>query len=199
MKNSFREALAHRRSHYAITNSSPISDDVIIDIVESSIRNVPSAFNSQSSRAVVLLGHNHLKLWDIVIASLEKIVPAETIESTRTRIASFAAGYATVLFFEDQSVIKTLQASFPLYAENFPVWSEQCSGMNQLAVWTMLDEQGLGVSLQHYNPLIDDLVHQEWKLPQEWKLRAQMPMGLPVDTPQEKTFQPITDRVKVFK
>ena len=30
------------------------------------------------------------------------------------------------------------------------------AGMLQLAVWTALAEKGLGASLQHYNPLIDD-------------------------------------------
>lgn len=199
MINSFRDALEHRRSYYAISNSSPVSDDVIEDIVKFAIRNVPSAFNSQSSRAVVLFAGNHTKLWNIVMTSLEKIVSAEAFENTRVKIDSFAAGYATVLFFEDQSVVESLQASYPLYAANFPIWSEQSSAMNQLSVWTMLEDQGLGASLQHYNALIDESVRQEWNLPKQWKLIAQMPMGLPVAEPKEKSFQPIEDRVKVFK
>lgn len=199
MINSFRDALEHRRSYYAISNSSPVSDDVIEDIVKFAIRNVPSAFNSQSSRAVVLFAGNHTKLWNIVMTSLEKIVSAEAFENTRVKIDSFAAGYATVLFFEDQNVVESLQASYPLYAANFPIWSEQSSAMNQLSVWTMLEDQGLGASLQHYNALIDESVRQEWNLPKQWKLIAQMPMGLPVAEPKEKSFQPIEDRVKVFK
>lgn len=199
MNNSFRDALEHRRSYYAISNSSPVSDDVIEDIVEFAIRNVPSAFNSQSGRAVILFGDNHIKLWNIAMDELEKIVPAETFANTRIKIDSFAAGYATVLFFEDQSVVESLQASYPLYAANFPIWSEQSSAMNQLSVWTMLEQQGLGASLQHYNSLIDESVRQEWNLPKQWKLIAQMPMGLPVALPQEKSFLPIEDRVKVFK
>ena len=33
---------------------------------------------------------------------------------------SFACGYGTVLFFEDQTVVKGLQEAFPSYQENFP-------------------------------------------------------------------------------
>ena len=44
---------------------------------------------------------------------------------------SFAAGYGTVLFFEDTNVVRDLQQKFPGYAGNFPVWSEQTSAMHR--------------------------------------------------------------------
>jgi hypothetical protein len=103
------------------------------------------------------------------------------------------------LFFEDQAVVKNLQENFALYAENFPVWSNQSSGILQFVVWTALSEAGLGASLQHYNPLIDDKVKEAWSIPQEWKLIAQMPFGKTVTPAGEKQFQPVEDRVKVFK
>lgn len=199
METGFKDALAHRRSYYSISNSSPVSEQVIEDIVKFSLLNVPSAFNSQSSRAVVLFAENHAKLWDIVLSALEKVTPTEAFDGTRKKIGSFAAGYATVLFFEDQGVVESLQASFPLYAATFPLWSEQCSAMNQLAVWTMLEDVGLGASLQHYNPLIGRAVTKEWNLPEKWKLIAQMPMGKPTAAPAEKSFLPIEDRVKIFR
>ena len=71
---------------------------------------------------------------------------------------SFKAGYGTVLFLEDEAVVKSLQEQFAAYAENFPIWSNQASGMHQLVVWAALEAEGLGASLQHYNPLIDDEV-----------------------------------------
>ena len=46
--------------------------------------------------------------------------------------------------------------------------------MHQLAVWTMLEDEGMGASLQHYNPLIDDEVRKVWNLSDDWKLIAQM-------------------------
>jgi Predicted oxidoreductase related to nitroreductase len=36
---------------------------------------------------------------------------------------SFLAGYGTVLFFEDMSVVKGLQGNMPSYSEKFAQWS----------------------------------------------------------------------------
>ena len=56
-------------------------------------------------------------------------------------------------------------------------WGYGVIGGAQQAVWTALAEQGIGASLQHYNPLIDDDIKKEFDLPAEWTLRAQMPFG----------------------
>jgi hypothetical protein len=146
------------------------------------------------------LGENHKKLWQITKDALKKIVPAESFAATESKIeGAFASGYGSVLFFEDQSVVKGLQDAFPSYADNFPVWSQHTSGMHQLGVWTLLEEAGFGASLQHYNPLIDQAVQEEWNLPSSWKLIAEMPFGVPVQKPGEKEFKPLTDRFKVYK
>lgn len=161
---------------------------------------MPSAFNSQSTRVVLLLGKSHKKLWNIVKDALRKIVPGEAFAKTEEKIDnSFACGYGTVLFFEDQKVVKGLQEAFPSYQENFPGWSLQTSAMHQLAVWVMLEDVGFGASLQHYNPLIDDEVRRAWNLPAHWHLIAEMPFGVPVNKPGEKEFQPLEERIKVFK
>ncbi|WP_339315579.1 nitroreductase family protein [Paenibacillus sp. FSL R10-2734] len=199
MSNNFFEAVKGRRSIYAISKESTVTDAQIIEIVEQAVLHSPTSFNSQSSRAVVLLGEQHDKLWDITTETLRKVVPAEQFEGTAQKLASFKAGYGSVLFFEDQAVVKNLQENFALYAENFPVWANQSSGILQFVVWTALSEVGLGASLQHYNPLIDDEVKEAWGIPQEWKLIAQLPFGKTVTPAGEKQFQPVEDRVKVFK
>ncbi len=61
-----------------------------------------------------------------------------------------------MLFYEDQAVVAGMQEQFALYADNFPVWSEQAGGMAQFAVWLALTEAGVGASLQHYNPVADE-------------------------------------------
>lgn len=200
MEKSFMEALKHRRTYYAITNQSPISNKQIEKLVDFAVTHVPSAFNSQSTRVVLLLGENHRKLWQIVKDTLRKIVPAEAFKATEAKIdCSFACGYGTVLFFEDQTVVKGLQDMFSAYKDNFPVWSSQTSAMHQLAIWTLLEDAGLGASLQHYNPLIDEEVRRTWNLPESWSLIAEMPFGLPVSEPGEKEYKPLVDRVKVFE
>ena len=41
MEKSFKEALKHRRTYYAITNQSPISDKEIEEIIDFAVTNVP--------------------------------------------------------------------------------------------------------------------------------------------------------------
>ena len=162
MTRDFKEALRHRRTYYHITNSSPISDEQIKEIIDFAVMNVPSAFNSQSTRIVLLLGKNHKKLWEITKETLKRLVSAEVFKGTEAKIdGSLAAGYGTILFFEDKTVVEQLQDSFPTYYDKFPVWAQQTSAMHQLAIWTMLEDAGLGVSLQHYNPLIDETVYAD--------------------------------------
>jgi predicted oxidoreductase (fatty acid repression mutant protein) len=199
MSKNFLEVVKERRSIYSLSKETPISDAQIKEIVEAAVLHSPTSFNSQSSRAVVLLGDKHDKLWDITAETLRKIVPTEQFEGTAQKLASFKAGYGSVLFFEDQTVVKSLQENFALYADNFPVWSNQSSGILQFVVWTAFAEAGLGASLQHYNPLIDDEVKTSFDIPAEWKLIAQMPFGKIATAPGEKEFQPIEDRVKVLK
>ena len=201
MSTDFSTALKNRRSHYAISKDSVISDERIQEIVNEAVKHTPSAFNSQSARVVVLLGEQHDKLWKLTEGILREVVGGseEQFASTAQKMAAFGAGYGTVLFFEDSSVVANLQENFALYADNFPIWSLQSSGMVQFVVWTALEAEGLGASLQHYNPLIDEKVRNEWNLPESWKLLAQMPFGKPTAQPGEKEFQPLEDRVKFFK
>lgn len=195
---NFKDAYEKRRSIYAISKESPISQEEIVKLVEHAVKYVPSSFNSQSARAVVLFNENHDKLWEITRETLRKIVPAENFSSTSDKIDSFKNGFGTILFFEDTEVVEGLQRQFELYKDNFPVWSLQSSGMLQFTVWTSLSEAGLGASLQHYNPLIDDEVKKQWKLPEQWKLLAQMPFGKPLAPAAEKEFAPLDNRVKSF-
>jgi predicted oxidoreductase (fatty acid repression mutant protein) len=200
MEKTLKEALKNRRTYYAITNQSPVSDKEIEEVIEFAVKHIPSAFNSQSTRVVLLLGEHHKKLWNLTKDILRKIVPVEAFKSTEAKInGAFLAGYGSVLFFEDQDVVKGLQNAFPSYADNFPVWSQQTSAMHQLAVWTMLEDKGFGVNLQHYNPLIDEAVAKEWEIPSNWKLIAEMPFGMPAGQPGEKEFKPLEERIKIFK
>lgn len=195
----FYTAFKERRSYYGINKEITISEDRIKEMVEFAVKYTPSAFNSQTARLVVLTEKAHDKLWDITTETLRKVVGDGDFTGTQQKMDSFKAGYGTVLFFEDESIVKSLQEQFPLYADNFPVWSQQGSGMHQYLVWTAFEAEGLGASLQHYNPLIDDEVKQEWNIPKNWKLIAQMPFGNPVSTPGEKEYKPVEDRVKFIK
>jgi len=193
------EAIKNRRSYYNISKESFLKDNELENLLKDAVKYTPSAFNSQSSRVVLLLNDNHNKFWNIVMEELRKRVPADKFSATETKINSFAAGYGTVLFYEDQAIVKGLQEQFPLYAENFGIWSNHSAGMLQHVVWVGLEEAGLGASLQHYNPIIDEEVRKEFNFPESWKLIAQMPFGNPTAQPDPAEYEDIEKRIKVFK
>lgn len=83
MEKSFSEALKQRRTYYSITNQSPIPDQEIECIINMTVLHVPSAFNSQSTRVVLLLGESHKKLWQIVKDALNILVLRNAFEKTR--------------------------------------------------------------------------------------------------------------------
>ena len=159
---------------------------------------MPTPFNSQSTRLVLLLRGQHLAFWDIVEATLKAKVPEAQFPVTQQKLhRSFRGGYGTILFYEDSKKIEDLRRAAPLYAEKFETWAEHSSAMMQFAVWTALEDMGYGASLQHYNPIIDKAVAQRWLIDPNWRLIAQMPFGTPLDTPtpRKSTSTPHSRRI----
>jgi predicted oxidoreductase (fatty acid repression mutant protein) len=199
MSNAFLDTIKTRRTIYALGDKLSLSEDQISTLITEAVKQSPSAFNSQSSRVVILFGAQHKKVWDIVKQTLKKIVPEAAFATTEKKIDSFGAGAGTVLFFEDMQVIEELQKKFASYADNFPIWSEHSTGIAQFAVWSALAQEQIGASLQHYNPLIDNEIKARWELPETWKLRAQMPFGSIEQSAGEKVYIADADRFRIFK
>ncbi|NBI06975.1 nitroreductase family protein [Senegalia massiliensis] len=195
---NFYDAMKERRSIYNISDSSPISDEKIKEIIEESVKHTPTAFNSQSGRVILLLNDKHKRFWDITEDALRKVVPEGQFEPTEQKIESFRKGYGTILFFEDQDTVESLKEQFPLYKESFPIYSLESSGMLQYNIWTGLAINGLGASLQHYTELIEEDVKSEWNIDKSWKLLAQLPFGKKEEDAGEKEFLPLDKRVKIL-
>ena len=195
---SFLGHIKQRRTIYAVGKNVALTPEQIESVIKEAVNHSPSAFNSQTSRIVTLFGESHLQFWNVVRETLRKIVPDAAFEGTNAKINSFAAGYGTVLFYEDQDVVKSVQEQFALYADNFPVWSEHSSAIAQFAVWTALSEQNIGASLQHYNPIVDAEIAEIFDIPANWKLRAQLVFGSIEAPAGEKTFMAEADRFKTF-
>lgn len=191
-------ALRERRSIYSLSKSATISNDRIQEIIENVIQYTPSAFNSQSTRIVLLLGEHHDELWSITTEVLRAVVPEGEFEPTQQKMNNFKNAYGTVLFFEDEAVVEDLQLQFASYQDRFPVWSQHTNAMHQLMIWMALESEGMGANLQHYNPIIDERVKAEWKISEAWKLVAQMPFGKPTAGAGEKDIKPIYNRMLVF-
>ncbi len=195
---TFTDTLKNRRSIYHLERNVSLSNEELTTLIKEAIKESPTAFNAQSTRAVILFGDAHEKLWEITEEALRPLTPAEAFPNTQNKLAGFKNGYGTVLFFKDTDVVKGLQEQFELYADNFPDWSEQSNGIATANTWVALVDKGLGANLQHYNPVIDEAVAKEWNIPSNWKLRSQLVFGSPETPAGEKEYMNDADRFRVF-
>jgi hypothetical protein len=199
VSNTIIDSLKMRRSRYDLSKKTTLNEQQLQAILEGALLHTPTAYNSQSGRLILLLKEQHDALWDIVLAALKPLVGPKEWAKTEAKVNAFKQAYGTILFFEEEAIVKQLQEQFPLYKENFALWSMQSAGMLNLVVWTALAEAGMGASLQHYNPLIDEAVKAKFNLPATWRLIAQMPFGVPTSDPDEKEFDPINERYRILK
>ncbi len=192
----FIDAVKSRHSEYVLDDKVEVSQEEILSVIRDVATAVPSAYNCQSARAFVLFGEDHKKLWSIVMESLRrKINNPERFKSTEEKIESFAAAAGTVLYYEIDAVTEGLVSTYPSYAKHFPNWAEQGNAILQFAVWTALRDIGLGASVQHYNPLIDDEVREVFGIPEGYRLIAQMPFGRIAGASPMKERLPATETV----
>ena len=69
--------------------------------------------------------------------------------------------------------------------------------MLQFMIWSALAEKNIGASLQHYNPLIDNIIKKEFKINPEWKFVAQMPFGGIIETPSPHEVKRSKERLVI--
>ena len=196
---SFQEAVKGRRSIYKLGREIPVLQSEIIAAVERMTKDIPTPFNMQSARIVVTMLDHHENVWHITKSALKSILPPLKFAETEAKLNGFEAAYGTILFFESSNMIKAMQDQFPTYRDNFPGWAMQANGMLQFAIWTALEDMGLGVNLQHYNPLIDEDIKKIFDLPDSWDLVAQMVFGEKLEDPAPVPKIPTGSRVKIFR
>lgn len=206
---SFVAATKARRSKRALEATSPVPDKDIISLVQTTLLDVPSAFNSQTTRISVLLHNDHKRLWEITGEALlaeigDKLYNTRNgqMPSTKEKIENFKKAYGSILFWDDLQAIRKFTDEAPaIYKDKCEEWAIQSNGMHQYHIWTALATYGLGANLQHYNPLIDERVRKSWNLPKEWALKAQMVFGTPVvgaPLPDKVQKLPVDQRLDVF-
>ena len=94
---SVGEAFKNRGSLHTLSDDVDISDARVEEIVRDGILHSPSAFNSQSGRAVILLKEEHKKFWDMALGAAKGAVPPQVFEMVfGPRIKLFRAAYGTV-------------------------------------------------------------------------------------------------------
>lgn len=198
-ESTFVQKLQQRRSIYDLGRKVHYSQGYLAQLIFEAVRACPSAYNSQSTRIVVLFGDSHLKFWQIAQDIQRQLMPAHVFEGELVKIKQCSAALGTILFFEDQKVIKDLQKQKPLYANEFQAWAEQTSGMAQFSAWVALSEAGLGASLQHYNPIVDHAVAEYFSIEKHWIMRSQLVFGS-IEKDADEKQDPLIDeeRFKIY-
>ena len=184
------KAIATRRTIYQLKPELP-SSVTIADIqatIQEIIKETPSAFNSQPSRALILTGETHKKVWDHVTKSMPNDDARKRPQSVRDE------AYGSVIFFTDDKTTEKLKADFPNWAPAFDIFAAHNSGAAQILSWIALENLGLGAHLQHYNELVEAALQE--KIPSNWSIVAQLCFGKPAGPAHEKTY--IDNEVKVF-
>jgi hypothetical protein len=96
------ELAKNRRTYYQLGKNSPVPDSKVEELVQNAILHIPSSFNTQSARLIVLLREEHDKLWDIVISAFGELVKTGAIpeelwkNQTKPKLEGFKAAYGTV-------------------------------------------------------------------------------------------------------
>ncbi|CCE62145.1 hypothetical protein TPHA_0B04760 [Tetrapisispora phaffii CBS 4417] len=185
------KAVSSRRTIYNLKQTLPagVTVEKIQEIVQSIVKDVPTAFNSQSTRAIILTGAAHKKAWESVVAAMPNDDAKKRPASARDE------AFGSIIFMTDSKTIQGLQEKFPAYSAMFPHFADQANGAAQISTWTALHQLNLGCNLQHYNTMIREALPAD--VPKEWEVAAQLVFGSVGAPAGEKTF--IENPVKVYK
>ncbi|MBQ5951909.1 MAG: nitroreductase family protein [Lachnospiraceae bacterium] len=187
---SIIESLEKRRTRYSLTKDLPVPEEKVLETIKRVAELSPDAFDCRSGRLIVLLGEENDRFWDMVIGTFDPPI-------ADYKQACFRGSYGTILYFYENDVVEALENKFELFRPYFQGWAMQASAMVQMNIWSALADLGVGASLHHYNPVIDDAVKEMYGLPASWKFIAQMPFGGLADDPRVKDPDDIEARVFV--
>ena len=196
---NYIDIIKQRRSVYDLHKHLPISENKLMRILEDVITESPTAFNMQSSHVIVLMDGQHERLWNIVTKTLKDIVPSNEFEPTQKKMDMFSNAKGTILFFENTQIIEQLKLDYPLYKDQFDNFALRGMGILQGNIWNALAEVEIGASLQHYNPLIDEAVKEEWDVPEHYQLSAQMVFGGIGSIAEPKEKVDVHTRINLYK
>ncbi|ORY55932.1 Nitroreductase-like protein [Pseudomassariella vexata] len=201
----FLAAAKHRRSVYALKDTSPVPDSRIEDIVKEVLSFAPSSYNTQSTRITLVLGEKHKQFWDIIIEQAEPILRGAgpgVWDSMGPRLQGFKNAYGSVVFWENGQSIKEASETHKSIAHMLPQWSEHTSAIHQILIWTALELEGFGANLQHMNaiPPVEAALKKFLDVPEDYSLKAHLNFGEEAQPHPEKPAKlPASETLKVVK
>ena len=131
MASQYLKNIAGRRSIYALTKESTISNARLQEILTETIKHSPSSFNNQAGRAVLLLGDSHDKLWALAEETVKSKLPPQAYDGLKPKIYGYKNGYGTIMFFEAAEALKPYKDAHPEMP--FDEWSDHSAGKHSLS------------------------------------------------------------------
>lgn len=194
--NDFIAIIKERKDIYKLSQESIISEERLIELIENCLIYSPTILDSKNSKIIILLKRKHIEFWqDLVLEELRKTTQKEKWSEVQENIEEIINSYGTILFFEDETILTAKDNK-----EQVSMWLEQSSAILQFCICCALEIEGLGVNLQHYNPIIDDKVKSIFNISKNWRLIAQMPFGKINQVPiKEKGDNNIRNSIKIYK
>ncbi|NLL91207.1 MAG: nitroreductase [Ruminococcaceae bacterium] len=191
MKN-YLDYLEKRRSYYELDNQVKVDNKEIEALIGKVLVATPSAFNMQSAKLLLLFDEKHVEFWNKVNATFDNSI-------NKTKFKGFVEAKGTVLYFIDRNIVGKMQDRFPNYKQSFDIWANHENAIVQSNIWVALRGANIGASLQHYNPVIDKWVTEEYGLDKNFELLAQMPFGNIISEPEPKEKFPASERIKIIE
>src|SRR6187402_2160574 len=101
-RRTFLDMLVARRTNFALRADAAICNRRIEEVVTVALRHVPSPFNTQTSRIILLLGRDHKKLWDITMEVILPRLEGSQLEASKLKLDNFKRAHGTVSAFQPQ-------------------------------------------------------------------------------------------------
>lgn len=196
---TFVDLAEKRRSIYALGTDSNYSKKDIENRIREVVKQVPSAFNSQTTRVVVLFDSANEKFWNHIYDVQQNVLEGDMWDMMSGIITGAKNGIGTVLFFEDKEAVEGM----PAQGVRQEAYKQNNNANAQYAVWLALAEMDLGASLQHFNvgyeQGFDKGTKEMFHLPESYEMLAQMPFGSVEQQAGEKEHIDTDVQVKVFE
>ena len=186
------EIIKKRRSYYNLSEDVDLTNEEIKYLVEDVMNITPSHMNAETTRIVLLFDDKSKDFWTRVNETFDNSIKEE-------KFHGFYHAKGTALIFIDMNEIWDQEINMPDYSDYFETWGHHSAAMLQLNLWQALRDEGIGASNQHYNPVIDEWVKEDYDLPEYWELVAQMPFGKIEKEPDPKDKKPIEEKLIVIE
>ena len=136
---TFVDLVEKRRSIYALGTDSEYSKKDIENRIREVVKQVPTAFNSQTTRVVVLFDEANTKFWDHIYDVQKDILEGGMQEWMSGVVTGAKNGMGTVLFFEDLDAAKQM----PTQGTRTEAYKQNNNANAQYGVWLALSRNGL--------------------------------------------------------